>query len=154
MHRQLSYWHLCNKTKRILCALPTKVNQSSEKTEEINSSLETETMLKPISSCNEQIACQTNFSPIRLGIKALDITTALNMIQWMASVKLFNKLTGISKLWGLLAFQHFTTVNASLLLPRRVEVLEDNFAEFRGASARDSAVGRNRLAPSLQEWSW
>lgn len=38
-------------------------------------------MLKPISSSNEQTVCKPVSSSIRSGIKALDITTALNMFQ-------------------------------------------------------------------------
>jgi len=52
----------------------------------------------------------------------------------MASVKLFNKLTGVSKLWGFSPFRYFTTVNASLLLSRRVKVLLEN--NFSRASQR------------------
>lgn len=65
------------------------------------------------------------FFTIRLGIKALGITTALNSFQQMAGIKLFNKLAGV------------TSVNVSLLLPGRFEVLEDNFSRaLQGLSQR------------------
>lgn len=84
------------------------------------------------------------FSPIRLGIKALDITTALNMFQCMASVKLSNKLTDVSKLWGFLAFRHFTAVNASLLLLGSPEVLEDDFSRASQGLSQRQCSGEER----------
>lgn len=54
----------------------------------------------------------------------------------MASVKLFNKLTGVSKLWTFY-LSSTTDVNASLLLSGRVEVLEDSFSRASRASERE-----------------
>lgn len=62
----------------------------------------------------------------------------------MASVKLFNKLSGVSKLWGFLAFQHFTAVNASLLLSGKVEVLEDNFIRTSQGFSQRQCSGEER----------
>lgn len=52
-----------------------------------------------------------------------------------------------------MALQDFATVNASLLLPGRVKLLENNSNRaLQGVS--QSAVGTNRLEPGLEESSW
>lgn len=100
-------------------------------------------MLKPISSRNEQTVCKPVSSSIRSGIKALDITTALNMFQCQTFQQAHRCVYAV----GLFSFSAFYCCKCLCCFWEGSRCWRPTSAELCKASARGSAMGRNGLAP-------